>query len=63
MWWATIPRPALLFFFDCVTESPKGRRSLCYDQAALLARKQNKPVGSALEMAAAMGIELLTEEQ
>ncbi|GEM83711.1 DUF4256 domain-containing protein [Meiothermus hypogaeus] len=50
-------------FFDCSPESPKGRRSLCYDRAALEARKHNKPAGSALEMAAAMGLELLTEEQ
>ncbi|MBO1438752.1 DUF4256 domain-containing protein [Meiothermus sp. CFH 77666] len=50
-------------FCDCSPESPKGRRSLCYDQAALEARKQNKPAGSALEMAAAMGLELLSEEQ
>ncbi|GIW33974.1 DUF4256 domain-containing protein [Meiothermus sp.] len=52
-----------LLFFDCSPESPKGRRSLCYDRAALEARKANKPAGSALEMAAAMGLELLTEEQ
>ena len=57
------PQTGAFVFFDCATESPKGRRSLCYDQAALWARKQNKPAGSALEMAAAMGIELLTEEQ
>ncbi len=50
-------------FCDCSPESPKGRRSLCYDRAALEARKQNKPAGSVVEMAAAMGIELLTEEQ
>ena len=50
-------------FCDCAPESPAGRRSLCYDQAALDARKQNKPQGSAVEMAAAMGIELLTEAQ
>lgn len=50
-------------FCDCAPESPAGRRSLCYDGAALAARKQNKPQGSALEMAAAMGIELLTEAQ
>ena len=48
---------------DCSAESPVGRRSLCYDRAALDARKENKPKGSAIEMAAAMGIELLTEEQ
>jgi hypothetical protein len=50
-------------FCDCCAESPAGRRSLCYDRAALDARKENKPAGSAVEMAAAMGIELLTEEQ
>jgi Protein of unknown function (DUF4256) len=50
-------------FFDCAAESPKGRRSLCYDGEALHSRKENKPKGSAYEMAAAMGIELLTEEQ
>ena len=49
-------------FIDCSAESPAGRRSLCYDQEALEARKENKPAGSALETAAAMGIELLTEE-
>lgn len=50
-------------FCDCSTESPPGRRSLCYDRAALDSRKENKPKGSALEMAAEMGIALLTEEQ
>ena len=50
-------------FYDCSAESPKGRRSLCYDRAALDARKENKPKGSALDMAGAMSIELLTEEQ
>lgn len=50
-------------FYDCSEESPKGRRSLCYDRKALDARKENKPKGNALEMAAAMGIEILTEEQ
>ena len=48
---------------DCAAESPSGRRSLCYDQDALDARKEHKPQGSAVEMAAAMGIQLLTEEQ
>lgn len=57
------PQTGTFIFFDCAPESPKGRRSLCYDQAARLARKQNRPASSALEMAAAMGIELLTEEQ
>lgn len=50
-------------FCDCSAESPAGRRSLCYDREALDARKENKPAGSAVEMAAAMGIELLTEAQ
>jgi hypothetical protein len=49
-------------FFDCSAESPKGRRSCCYDQAALESRKEFKPENSAVEMAVAMGIELLTEE-
>lgn len=52
-----------LVFADCAAESPKGRRSLCYDPEALAARRENKPAGSALGMAAAMGIELLTEEE
>jgi len=50
-------------FCDCAAESPSGRRSLCYDQEALDARKENKPQGSAVERAAAMGIQLLTEAQ
>ncbi|MDQ6844282.1 MAG: DUF4256 domain-containing protein [Bacteroidota bacterium] len=50
-------------FYDCSAESPKGRRSLCYDHEALDARKENKPENSAIEMAASMGIEILTEEQ
>lgn len=50
-------------FYDCAPESPKGRRSLCYDPAALESRKQHKPEGSAVGMAEAMGIELLTEEE
>jgi len=50
-------------FYDCAAESPSSRRSLCYDAAALASRKENKPKGSAVDMAAAMGIELLTEEQ
>lgn len=53
-----------LVFYDCSKQSPDGRRSLCYDRAAWEARKANKPAGgSALELAAKMGIELLTEEQ
>ncbi|MGA2744257.1 MAG: DUF4256 domain-containing protein [Candidatus Sulfotelmatobacter sp.] len=50
-------------FYDCSAESPKGRRSLCYDRKALDSRKENKPKGSAMDMAAAMGIELLIEQQ
>jgi hypothetical protein len=50
-------------FFDCSPESPKDRRSLCYDREALDSRKEAKPKNSAIDMAAAMGIELLTEEQ
>jgi len=50
-------------FYDCSPESPKGRRSLCYDREALESRKENKPKDNATDMAAAMGIELLTEEQ
>jgi hypothetical protein len=49
-------------FYDCSAESPKGRRSLCYDREALEARKEDKPEDSAIAMAAATGIELLTEE-
>ena len=52
-----------LTFFDCSPESPSGRRSACYDAEALEARKENKPAAQCVEMAAAMGIELLTEEQ
>jgi hypothetical protein len=50
-------------FYDCSAESPKGRRSICYDRKALDSRKENKPKNNAIEMAADMGIELLTEEQ
>ena len=50
-------------FYDCSAESPKGRRSICYDHEALESRKEHKPGNSATEMAADMGIELLTEEQ
>jgi len=50
-------------FYDCSAESPKGRRSFCYDREALDARKEYKPGNSAIDMAAAIGIELLTEEQ
>src|SRR6476469_3305448 len=50
-------------FYDCSAESPKGRRSICYDREALDARKEHKPANSAVSMAADMGIELLTEDQ
>jgi hypothetical protein len=50
-------------FIDCSAESPKGRRSICYDREALESRKEHRPENSAADMAAAMGIELLTEEQ
>ena len=50
-------------FYDCSAETPKDRRSLCYDREALESRKQDKPKNNALDMAAAIGIELLTEEQ
>jgi hypothetical protein len=52
-----------VIFCDCSAESPGGRRSLCFDRDALNSRKENKPEGSAMEMAAAIGIELLTEAQ
>ncbi len=50
-------------FYDCSAESPQGRRSVCYDREGLESRKANKPENNAVDMAAAMGIELLTEEQ
>jgi hypothetical protein len=50
-------------FYDCSAESPKGRRSVCYDHEALESRKEHKPENSAIEMAVDMGIEILTEEQ
>ena len=50
-------------FYDCSVESPKGRRSLCYDLKALESRKEHKPKDNAMDMAASMGIELLTEEE
>jgi hypothetical protein len=50
-------------FYDCSAESPKGRRSVCFDREALESRKQHKPENSVMDMATAMGIELLTEEQ
>ncbi len=50
-------------FYDCAEESPKGRRSLCYDDEALAARKENKPQGSAMGLAALIGVEMLTEDE
>ena len=50
-------------FYDCSAESPKGRRSICYDREALESRKEHKPKANAVDMAAAMGVELLTEEE
>ena len=50
-------------FYDCSAESPQGRRSVCYDREALESRKENKPKDNAMDLAAAMGLELLTEEQ
>jgi hypothetical protein len=50
-------------FYDCSTESPKDRRSLCYDREALESRKENKPKNNAIDVATAMGIDLLTQEQ
>ncbi|ADY52293.1 hypothetical protein Pedsa_1736 [Pseudopedobacter saltans DSM 12145] len=52
-----------IIFFDCSEESPKGRRSFCYDQEALDSRKEHKPVNSAVNAAKAMGVEILTEEE
>lgn len=55
--------PHMLAFCDCCAESPAGRRSRCFDQAAWQARKDNKPAGSAIEMAGKMGLALLTEDE
>jgi hypothetical protein len=57
------PETGEYIFYDCSAESPKGRRSICYDRQALESRKENKPADTALDMADAMGIELLTEAQ
>lgn len=57
------PQTGEFLFYDCSAESPQGRRNLCYDREALEARKEYKPANSARDLAAAMGIELLTEEQ
>lgn len=56
-------KTAEYIMYDCSAESPKGRRSICYDREALESRKEHKPNNSAIDMATAMGIELLTEEQ
>ncbi len=56
-------KTAEFIFFDCAAETPKERRSICYDRAALDARKENKPANNAMDLAAAIGIEILTEEQ
>ena len=56
-------KTAEYIFYDCSAESPKGRRSVCYDRAALESRKEHKPENTAVDMAAAMGVEILTEEQ
>lgn len=57
------PKSGLFTFCDCSAESPAGRRSLCYDRDALDARKEHKPQGNAVETAASMGLDLLTEDQ
>ena len=57
------PKTGEAIFFDCAPESPEGRRALCYDEAALEARKRNKPEGSAVGMADKMGVTLLTEAE
>lgn len=56
-------KTAEYIFYDCSTESPKGRRSLCFDAAALASRKEHKPKDSAMNMAATFGVEILTEEE
>lgn len=57
------PKTGECIFYDCSAETPKDRRSICYDREALESRKENKPKDSAANMAAGMGIELLTEEE
>ena len=59
----SLEKSAEITFVDCSTQSPKGRRSVCYDRAALDARKEHKPKDSALDMAARWGVQLLTEEE
>ena len=56
-------RTGEIFFFDCSNETPKGRTSLCYDRAGLESRKEHKPSNNAIDMAEAMGVEILTEEE
>jgi hypothetical protein len=56
-------KESVYIFYDCSAESPKGRRSVCYDSEALESRKEHKPQNNAIDMAADMGIEILTEEQ
>ena len=58
-----IARPGEFIFVDCSEESPKGRRSLCYDNDAIKSRKENKPKDSAMNMASKMGVDMLTEDQ
>jgi hypothetical protein len=56
-------RTGEIVFFDCSAETPKGRTSLCYDHAVMESRKEHKPSGNAVDMASAMGVEILTEEE
>ena len=56
-------RTGEIVFFDCSAETPKGRTSLCYDHAGMESRKEHKPSGNAVDMASAMGVEILTEEE
>jgi len=57
------PQTGKIIFFDCSAQTPKGRTSVCYDRAGLESRKEHKPANNAVDLAAAMGIELLTEEE
>jgi len=57
------PETDEFIFFDCSAESPKGRRNICYDRAGLESRKEHQPENTAMDMAAALGIDILTEEQ
>lgn len=63
MWLVWIKKTGEFLFYDCAAESPKGRRSLCYDRAAWTARKEHKPKDTAMDMAEAMGVEMLNEEE